>query len=286
MKKAKYEAVSFGTNSCKAFIEEKYEFDAPWHYHPEYELTLILRGKGIRYLGNTIENFEEYDLILIGPNVPHCWKNTVSIYEKASAVVVQWKENLLDTEWSHGKEFAHIRNLLKLSEKGLKFDSCIARSLKDKFIALTTLPPFKKMILLLEILNDLSQSHADSLLSHHKSNYNLNNIDNERISRINSYIQHHFNEKITLKDIASQVNMTEEYFSRYFKRMMKKTFFDFLGEYRINVACQLLIETDMQVNQICYCCGYESIPFFYKQFKKIKKYSPLAYKLQYQGIFK
>jgi len=61
-----------------------------------------------------------------------------------------------------------------------------------------------------------------------------------------------------------------------------KSFFTFLNEYRISRACKLLIETDKQINEICYISGFESIPFFYRQFKKFKNCQPNAYRVNYQ----
>jgi AraC-like DNA-binding protein len=78
--------------------------------------------------------------------------------------------------------------------------------------------------------------------------------------------------------------MTEEYFSRYFSKTMKKPFFEFLNEYKINRACKLLIETDKQISEICYASGFESIPFFYRQFKKFKDCQPKTYRMNYQKV--
>jgi YesN/AraC family two-component response regulator len=63
---------------------------------------------------------------------------------------------------------------------------------------------------------------------------------------------------------------------------MKKSFFEFLNEYKINRACKLLIETDKQISEICYAAGFESIPFFYRQFKKFKCCQPKSYRVNYQ----
>ena len=65
---------------------------------------------------------------------------------------------------------------------------------------------------------------------------------------------------------------------------MKKPFFEFLNEFKINKACKLLLETDKQVSEVCYLAGLRKIPFFYRQFKKFKGYSPLTYKLNYKKI--
>lgn len=262
--------------------ETNIQFDYPWHYHPELELTYILTSHGVRYVGNSIENFYDDDLVLIGSNLPHCWINSKGEEQNASAVVVYLKEEFVDETWMQSCEFETIRNLLSLSVKGIKFSREVAVKLRDRCLRLTQLPPLEKLLLLLEILQELALTNDYKLLCEHGFSNNLNYTHNERINVVYKYIQEHYQEKITLADIAARVNMTEEYFSRFFSRMMKKSFFEFLNEYKINRACKLLIETDRQISEICYSSGFESIPFFYRQFKKFKNCQPKIYRSNFQ----
>ena len=74
--KAQFEKIVTSVDSSfHAFLYENENFDAPWHFHPEYELTYIVKGKGMRYVGNSVQKFEEGDFVLLGSNLPHCWKN-------------------------------------------------------------------------------------------------------------------------------------------------------------------------------------------------------------------
>src|SRR5665647_139710 len=121
------------SNLFKAAIQEnEKEFEYPWHYHPEYELTYILTSQGVRYVGNSIENFFDDDLVLIGSNLPHCWINTADQQQPASAIVVYLKEEFLDKTWMQSCEFEAIRKLLDLLNKGIKFDKAVALRLKEK----------------------------------------------------------------------------------------------------------------------------------------------------------
>jgi AraC-like DNA-binding protein len=270
-----------------SFTVEKQEdksFEYPWHYHPEYELTYILNNPGVRYVGNSIENYYENDLVLLGPNLPHCWVNHENQYRSASAVVIYWKQEFVDGSILHTKELATILHLLKLSAKGIKFDSSTALALKEDFIHLVTLPPFEKLILFIQILNKLAKAKQAHFLCEQGFDHSLNYIENQRINVVYNYIKNHYQEKISLADVGEKVNMSGEYFSRFFSRIMKKSFFEFLNEYKINVACRLLIETDMQVAEVCYASGYESITFFYRQFKKFKNFQPQEYRLHFRRV--
>src|SRR5882757_7572169 len=196
------------------------EFDYPWHYHPEYELTYILSSQGVRYVGNSIENFFEEDLVLISPNMPHCWINTHEQEQSARAIVIYLKEDFFDKTWMQSYEFDAIRRLLQLSGKGIKFDKTVALKLKDNFIEMQHLPPLEKLMMLLQILQELAQTTKYSLLCEHGFSYELNSTNNQRINIVYKYIREKYHLKISLADIAGQVNMSEEYCSRFFSKIM------------------------------------------------------------------
>ncbi len=58
---------------------EEVAFTAPYHFHPEYELTMILKGEGKRYVGSHMAPYTAGDLVLLGANLPHCWKTDTII---------------------------------------------------------------------------------------------------------------------------------------------------------------------------------------------------------------
>lgn len=277
-----FEAISHPeTSSFKAEVQRKKEFDFPYHYHPNYELTYILSSKGIRYVGNEFDNFRANDLVFLGPNLPHCWKNTNGQNVEASALVIQWNEDLLGKGWLNAKELASVKKLHNLSSKGIHFSPKLAISLKEQLLQITEVNPFGKLMIFLQVLNTLALSDEYVLLCKKYFN-NSNTIDSERINTVYLYVKNNYSQKITLQKVASTVYMNEEYFSRFFSKIVGKPFFSFLNEYRIDVACKLLIETEQQITQVCYESGYETVPFFYRQFKKFKNCSPQFYRSQFK----
>jgi AraC-like DNA-binding protein len=284
--KPAYKSVSLiDSKSFKVIRQEsKQEFDFPWHYHPEFELTYISNSQGVRYVGNNIENFYENDLVLLGSNLPHCWINSNDQEEPSKAVVIYLNQDLV--KWLGEEPFNGIHSLFGKSNQGIRFHPNVALKVKSKLYELLNADPFEKYITLLQILKELSVTSEFDLLSQQGFSYELNNANNGRINEVYEFVRKNHQRKITLREVASHVNMSEEYFSRFFSKSMMKSFFTFLNEYRINRASKLLIETDKQVSEICYQVGYESIPFFYRQFKKIKQIPPQSYRSQYLNAVK
>ena len=266
------------------FQKTSKEFYYPWHYHAELELTFILSGQGVRYVGNSIENFYEGELVLLGSNLPHSWNTTADQEQPVNAIVIYLKEDFLDKNWMQSIEFEGIRNLFALMNKGIKVDNKVAAELKQKFYELLNASPFEKLMILLQVLEYLSHNQEYRFLCQQEFTCDFDDTDKTRINAVYNYIQTHYQEQVSLADIASKLSMSEEYFSRYFSKTMKKPFFEFLNEYKINRACKLLIETDKQISEICYASGFESIPFFYRQFKKFKDCQPKNYRMNYQKV--
>ncbi|WP_152285459.1 AraC family transcriptional regulator [Flavicella marina] len=277
--KAQFEKIaSPADNSFNSFIYNNKRFIAPWHFHPEYELTYIVKGKGIRYVGNSIHKFEEGDFVLLGPDIPHCWKNTDDTSENVQSIIFQWEQHILGTDWILKSEFSSIKKLFDKAKQGVRFSNEIAKKYSSQLLELLSKPPFEKIIGFIQILELLSHENDIDLLSSANFTPILNRKANNRIEAVYHFVRHNYDKKIKLKDVSSLVAMTDEAFCRFFKKTFNKSFFTFVNEYRINLACKSLTETNKQVSQIAYDCGYESLPFFYKQFQKFMNCSPLHFR--------
>src|SRR3546814_27691 len=207
-------------------------------------------------------------LVLLGPNLPHTWLTSPNESESATAIVIYLKENFLHPSWMESLEFSAIRKLIENMNKGIALHKDAALQLKPKFLGLLDASDFNRLVLLLEIVHDIANHTGQRLLCKQEFTGALNYTDKERINIVYDYVKVNYQRSITLSDIAGEVNMSEENFSRYFSKTMKKTFFEFLNEYKINNACKLLIETEKQISEICYSAGYESTASFYNQFKR------------------
>ena len=254
-------------------------FDAPYHFHPEFELTLILKSEGKRFVGNQVADFKEGDLVLLGANVPHCWKNDgIGNENSARSIVVQFKKDFLGEEFFKNAETQPIKNLFDKAKSGILITGKTRDRVAREMIFLQTVPPFQKLLGLLDLLNTIATSKDFEIIDNQPDKYDLSAVDLERINKVYAYVIEHYTQDIHLETAAHLTNMTETAFCRYFKKITKKTFLDLVTEFRIKHACNLLNSTDKQVAEVCFESGFGNISHFNKQFKVVTGYSPLNYR--------
>lgn len=262
--------------TIQGFLHTKKDFETPWHFHPQHELTYIDESVGTKFIGDYVGPYEPGELVLLRSNLPHCWKNTIGQKGKAKSTVVQWNRGI----YTKVPELAPVFHMLRTASKGILFHKDETASLLPKLKKLIKLEGHDLYIQLLALLTTLSRCGYTTLS---EASF-MDDIPSEygsRIAKAHDFISVHYNRKIYLKELANLVNMSEQSFSRFFTKMMGRPFFSFLNEYRINMAARMLLDTDNSVSQIGFYCGYESLPFFYRQFKKFKGCSPLVYQKRY-----
>lgn len=270
------------SGSFRAFLKTQDSGKVSHHHHPSFEMNYVIKGEGTRFVGTREDYFEEGDLILLAPGIPHHWANKQKKNAGYSSLVMQWDEGFLGNTWQETPEFQSIGRLLNLSTKGLVFDKSFGKEIKHYQTDLLTLPPFERLILLLRILNEFGKSEDYKMLSE-EGFQPKNAIPNSRIEKVLAFVKEKYADKITLKMVSSLVHMSEGAFSRYFSQVCKKPFFTYLNEYRISRSCQLLVETDMRINEIGYACGYDCLQFFYRQFMKYIQCAPQDYRRKFQA---
>jgi len=286
MAKALFE--NLNSASQASFLVRKFaleRFTVPYHFHPEFELTLIIKGNGKRYVGKNMEDFDSGDLVLLGSDLPHSWKSEGEPNGAldAQAIVVHFEKNFLGPDFFNKSELATIQNLLKLSAYGVRFVGKTAENAGRKMETLTSEGnAFRKMLMLLDILEDLGNSNECTLLERDGVVVSQLNSNKDRINAAIGYIVDNFRNEILLDKVAAVVNMSPNAFCKYFKRATNKTLIETVIEYRLNFAIQQLLSTDKAVAEISMESGFGDVSHFYKLFKKRMKMSPLNYRKDFQ----
>jgi AraC-like DNA-binding protein/quercetin dioxygenase-like cupin family protein len=264
-------------------------FHSEYHFHPEYELKYVIESKGKRFVGDTIENFQEGDLILLGPNIPHYWRNDAihdqSDLMKAKAIVVLFSEDFLGDKFFSVQEMIPIMELLRKSNAGLVFPNAINGPIPVMLEELTNSTGPFRIILMLKILAELAKAESRKLLTEEYSSgtpfLDANSPSFVRLQKVHHYVIKNFNAPLQIEDIAQIANMTPHAFCKYFKKSTKKTFMTFLNELRVCHAKKLLIENRIPISQICIESGFNNISNFNRQFKTGTNMTPSDFKAMY-----
>ena len=249
-------------------------FEFKWHYHPEYELTYILSGSGYRIVGNSHEQFSSGDLVLLGSNLPHTWWGKNEDGSPSKAIVIQFSNEFIEP-FLRLSESQSIKELLLKSAKGIRFDSDVM--FVEKLRSLVETKELESVLLLLSLLHDLTEKPATNLCADSYHNVISKKFET-RINKVCTYIQNHYSESISLKQISDLVYMTESNFCKFFKKATSTTFSDYLNDLRINEACHLLLSSEDTVSKIAHNCGFESLSYFNRVFLRKKQLTPSGFR--------
>ena len=265
-----------GIQSFLAFAINQNRFDFFWHYHPEYELTLIVKGKGRRLIGDNHEYFESGDLVLIGPGLPHTWVSDSSMKGKSEAVVIQFSVDFIE-RFAELDELSAINKLLLYAKQGVAFKGNNSAAVKELIKRLPEKRGVEKITGLMHILNELSKLRSVPLAS---SFYQpLRGLENEkRINKVCQYIQKHAAETLSIQKAAVLINLSPSAFCKFFKRMTGKTFSDYVNDIRITNVCSHLLASDRQIAEIAYGNGFETLTYFNRIFMKKINMRPSSYR--------
>ncbi len=260
--------------------EQRSDFKSAYHYHPEYELIWTTQSRGRRYIGNHFARYEPGELIFLGKNVPHCWITP----EPCEQRVIQMKEDFLGLDFLNTPECLPLKSMFMESYRGLHFFGETRVRVQKKIVQLYQIEEgsIRRLMLLLDILSDLSESKEFEFLSMEEYRTAYNPKEFERIQIIYDYIHKHYELDPSIDEATQLIHLTKSAFCKFIKRKTKKTFTQIVNEVRISKATELLIETDNSISEICYEVGYTDPSYFFRQFSKIIGKSPKQFRASYQ----
>ena len=254
-----------------------------WHYHDEFELYFPMTGSGIRIVGDSMEYYGSNELVFCGTNLPHLFK-TNSEDNDHDRVVVKFSKSLIWQIIDNVPEFVKIKQLLIKSARGILYPVSKSYSLVNDFIRLSEASGADRVIQLLNILNKISKIEDFRLLTSDSYKNISESRNDERLQKVINFITENFYREISLKELAEISFMTTNSFCRYFKERTNKTAFEFIREFRISKACQMIINSNKTISQICDDTGFNSFSSFNRVFKSVKGITASEFKYMYQEI--
>ncbi len=271
-------------DSFIVFDRFKEDFDFPIHFHPEYELNCIINGKGVRrVVGDNLEEIDDIELVLVGPNLIHGWETHNSKNKLIHEITIQFHEDLLDAKLLSRTIFKPLRDLFHRANHGILFSRKISEECLPKIMRLSKTTNIDYFLDLMSILHDLANSRNQRLLSTSVSQ--LNDFENsKKIKKVYDYVQENYDRKVSLDEISELVNMTVVTFNRFIKKRTGKTFVEYINDTRISYASRWLIETDLTISEIGFKCGFNNMANFNRVFKKVKGITPSIFRAEFNGI--
>lgn len=263
--------------SFKAWRNARPYMHNPWHYHPEYEITFINRGRGTLLIGDAMLDYDNNSLVLIGPNIPHEWRSSMTEQPDMSShsMALHFRMNIFGNVFCNISEMATINDFLEQSLRGITVkDPDVIRTVKQKLNQLLQTTGIERIGLLLSILNTMSNAKQLYYISSNNFVSSVYEDHDNRISLVQKYAMTNFRKQLSVEQMAAEVFMTPTSFCRFFKKRTNKSFIQYVNEIRIAYACKLLYEENLLISNIATECGFDSLSHFNKQFRKIKSVSP------------
>lgn len=254
-----------------------------WHHHPEYELTLTLNSRGRRFVGDHVGGYDDGDLVLLGPNLPHTWSSSSKIDGgRPHLVMVIW----FRPEWARGltgllTELRPVAGLLERSARGLKFSERATGRVRARIEAIFDRPPAERLLDLISVLLTLAgDDEAEPLTAPYRSPLPIAS-SGSRIDRVLDYLHAHYTDDLRIDRLARLAALSPSGFHRMFTRHTRLTLVEYVTRLRIGEACALLAEQDKPIAHIAELVGYRSLANFGRQFKALKGLTPREYRARF-----
>jgi AraC-like DNA-binding protein len=268
--------------SFVVFRETGKHFPCPWHFHPEFELVLVLRSTGRRMVGDHIGYFNDDDLVFMGSGIPHVWINDPQFMSgeagyQADAIVIHFMDSFLGDKFLSIPEMENFKNILRLSSRGLAYHGKTRERINHLMKNMVTMSGLKRLSALFEIFDMLATSTEYEVLA--SPGYTQVELKaSDRFGKVTEYIMRNFDKEITLPEVASIANMAVTTFCNFFKDHFRVTFVEYLNTVRIGYACKLLADDDYNIVEIAYESGFKNLANFNRQFKRYKNMTPTEYR--------
>lgn len=254
-----------------------------WHYHQEFELSFITEGDGKRIVGDSTEEFHPGDLIFIGPRIPHVWFPEEKHKRQHSgrtleSVYMLFNQEILPDSMISLPEFKNIRKAITLSERGVQITGDTLNEVSRIMLQLPYMNNIRRLMLFYEIMDLIGQSTSFSYLA--SADYVKSRFEttSSRVKNIHEFLMKNYQNDIDLKEVAEVAHMAPASVCRFFKSSTGLTIFEYLNKIKIEYSCQLLLNTDLNILDISYDCGFNNLSHFNKQFKKFIGVTPTQFR--------
>lgn len=253
------------------------------HQHPEVQMTLVLSSEGKVVIGDFISTFKPGDIFIIGPNLPHVFRNDQTYYEgksemRARSISVFFEWQSFGEKFLSLPELSHLHDFAKIVERGVYVQQPLRHRVSQLMKIMFRRTGMDRLILLLKILNIMSENKNIEPLASPGAYNEFDEVDGKKLADIYRFTMNEYHRKITLEEVASIAHMTTNSFCRYFKKRTRKSYVDFLTEIRMGQARKLLQQNDLSISQISIEVGFNNLSNFNRKFRELCSLTPTEFR--------
>ncbi len=287
MLKALHENVRYSDSNIPIYCEKiSGKISADIHLHEDIEIVYVVSGSITFYFSDSAVELTEGKILIINSSVPHYTKenrnnNTVEYLLKFRPELVIGKSNTAYPYLSVLKGDGEQEYWL--------FDVARSENYREIAAAIVSLnAEFKEHKTAYE-LNVVSYIYKimTMLFRYNIINYeavrglSAENAVIKRFSSVFAFLEEHYNENITLDHVAKLTNYSKQHFCRLFRETTGKSFVEYLNSFRVNIAKNLLINSDEPIYNIYLKVGFSSFSYFNRVFKSNTGVSPSEYRVKF-----
>lgn len=256
--------------------------DFPWHWHSSFEIDYIKEGSLEFHTTDEIIHMKKGDAVFINSGIMHS-------YHAVSTENCSLYAHLFDMQFLSGMhnsilEQKYLFPILKSNNLPVLLiqpDNYQNVLMIEKILKLVMLSKEEPYGYEFEIRAELCRLWC-LLLENTKEiraqNIQRNNADVDRIKIMMQYIQEHYMERITLGQIAASANISSRECTRCFQRCIDNSPVNYLNDYRVRMAAQMLVQTGDSILTISENCGFSTSSYFGKVFHETMGCTPLEYR--------
>ncbi|MFA0131523.1 AraC family transcriptional regulator [Vibrio splendidus] len=252
-----------------------------WHRHEEYEIAIHRHFTGHGFIGHHQSDVFHNHMILVGPDLPHAIYSDDSTDDQrvCETHVVWFRKDWIEPLIASCRELEPLRALLEGSKKGLQFSPSSAEKAADLLDRVMEKPPHQQLLTLFSLFSVLLDDQEVVQLINPIFKAGEGDEISDKLDKVEAFLMNHFIQDISVNDLASHLYISESSVRRLFQKHYKESFSQRLKKIRLNVACDLLINTSLPVSLILEKVGYDNQANFNRQFKSYKQVTPTQYRI-------
>ncbi len=246
------------------------------HTQDKWELSYVLTGEGERLIGDTTEAFVSGDMVLVPPGIPHCWYFSPEVTDtrgRIANITIVFSDSVLDGLPALFPSLSDAITVIRSRREAVSFKGKLSKEIAGILLRMRELKDPERIPWFIELLLLLSRSDGQTSAG----SFQKLSREETRLSQIHTWVICNADRKVSVGEIAAHVGMNKSAFCTFFRKATGKTFVEYLNEYRIETACELLEKGGMSISEACYRAGFGDIPYFNRLFRRLKGCSPSEY---------